>query len=320
MAGVKATPIGKKDYVYLLFAVLAWGSAYVVVRSAGKEMQPAALAFSRVLATTVFFLPFAIRCKTPRTEIWAAKKYLLGLAVTGVACFILVMSFGLCHSTATNGSLINATNPIVTVFIGAAVLKTKVKRAAFVPLVLAVVGAVILLAAKPHTGGFAFSPGDLAFVVNVFMWAIFTVILVPFHNRLPAPVWGFWINFIGLVILFPIMLAEGYDFSLMSWGSLLKVIYAGVVCGGIATLLWGIEVDRLGIATAALFNNFNPLFSVCLAALFLGERMNGWQFMGAGVIMFSVLFYSWRDYQQHKKEQQRVLPKPSEDPASTQST
>ena len=291
-----------RNYLQLLFAVLVWGSAYVVVRSAGQEMEPAALAFCRVAASVLFFLPFMLKARVPLREVWAARWYLLLMGLTGVAIFIFVMSFGLCHSTATNGSLINATNPIVMVFLAALFLKTKVKKSDILPLILAVAGAIILLLGKSSGNGLSFSVGDLAFVVNVFVWALFSILLVPFDNRLPGVVWGFWINLVGLVLLLPVMLWEGYDFTAMSGGSWLKVIYAGVFCGGIGTVFWGNGVSRLGVSTAALFNNLNPLFAVVLAVLVLGESLNGWQILGGVLILLAVGGRSVWEYRQSKRQ------------------
>ena len=49
----------------------------------------------------------------------------------------------------------------------------------------------------------------------------------------------------------------------------------------------------VGAQRAAIGSTIGPPTTIALAALFLGERLNGWQLLGSTMIIASVLFLSW---------------------------
>lgn len=296
------------DYLGLLVCVISWGSAFVVVRSAAANMTPMTMTMFRLVFAALFFLPLAIKNRHTCTfkQIIDCKKYLFFMSLFGSAIFMFNMCVGLKYTTATNAALINGLNPIVIVFAAAVFTKVKVKKIAYLPLIFAVCGAVVLIWFKPsNTGGFSMNIGDLFFVGNVLAWAAFSVILIPFNNRLHWSVWGFIINTMAVVMLlfltpwFPISF-EGVPFA-----DFVKVAYAGLVCGGLSTALWNNAISKLGIATTALFNNLNPLSSVVFSVIFLHETMVLNQIIGAVMILGSLITYSVADYMSFNQSKKR---------------
>ena len=51
-------------------------------------------------------------------------------------------------------------------------------------------------------------------------------------------------------------------------------------------------VRRVGAQRAAIGSTVGPPTTIVLAALFLGERLNGWQLLGSALIVVSVLLLS----------------------------
>jgi drug/metabolite transporter (DMT)-like permease len=51
-------------------------------------------------------------------------------------------------------------------------------------------------------------------------------------------------------------------------------------------------VRRVGAQRAAIGSTVGPPTTILLAALFLGERLNGWQLLGSAMIVVSVLILS----------------------------
>jgi drug/metabolite transporter (DMT)-like permease len=291
------------DYLGLFICVIAWGSAFVFIRSVAKDMTPMTMAMFRLVFAALFFLPIAIKNRHTTTlkEIWDCKYYLLILSIFGAAGYMFNMCIGLTYTTATNAALINGINPIVTVFAAAVFVRVPVKKSAILPLILAVLGAIILIWFKPANTSQAFSLniGDMFFIANVIMWAVFSVALIPFNNRLHWAVWGFIINVIGVVILLLMTPWFPISFEGITLMDCLKISYVGFVCGGVATALWNNGISRLGIATASLFNNLNPLSSVVFAMIFLGEKMVFNQVIGAVLILGSLIAYTLIDFIKH---------------------
>ena len=297
------------DYLGLLVCVISWGSAFVVVRSAAANMTPMTMTMFRLVFAALFFLPLAIKNRHTCTlkEIWSCKKYLFFMSLFGSALFMFNMCVGLEYTTATNAALINGLNPIVIVFAAAVFTKVKVKKIAYLPLIFAVCGAIILIWFKPANmgSGFSMNIGDLFFVGNVIAWAAFSVILIPFNNRLHWSVWGFIINAFAAIMLLVLTPWFPISFADVPMADFVKVAYAGLVCGGLSTALWNNAISRLGIATTALFNNLNPLSSVIFSMIFLHETMVGNQIIGAVMILGSLITYSLADFMSFRQSQKK---------------
>ncbi len=66
----------------------------------------------------------------------------------------------------------------------------------------------------------------------------------------------------------------------------------GVACMFVPGLMQAEGVRRVGAQRAAIGSTVGPPTTILLAALFLGERLNGWQLLGSAMIVVSVLVLS----------------------------
>ena len=78
---------------------------------------------------------------------------------------------------------------------------------------------------------------------------------------------------------------QAYDWLLLT--------VLGVLCMFIPGLLQAEGMRRVGAQRAAIASTIGPPTTIVLAALFLGERLNGWQALGSAMIVCSVLVLSW---------------------------
>lgn len=66
-----------------------------------------------------------------------------------------------------------------------------------------------------------------------------------------------------------------------------------IACMFLPGLMQAEGVRRVGAQRAALGSTIGPPATIVLAAIFLGERLNGWQILGSVMIMLSVLIMSF---------------------------
>jgi len=66
----------------------------------------------------------------------------------------------------------------------------------------------------------------------------------------------------------------------------------GIACMFVPGLMQAEGVRRVGAQRAAIGSTVGPPTTIVLAALFLGERLNGWQLLGSAMIVVSVLVLS----------------------------
>jgi drug/metabolite transporter (DMT)-like permease len=74
-----------------------------------------------------------------------------------------------------------------------------------------------------------------------------------------------------------------------SW---LLLVVLGIACMFLPGLMQAEGVRRVGAQRAAIGSTVGPPTTIVLAALFLGERLNGWQLLGSAMIVASVLWMS----------------------------
>ena len=78
---------------------------------------------------------------------------------------------------------------------------------------------------------------------------------------------------------------QAYDWFLLT--------VLGVACMFIPGLLQAEGMRRVGAQRASIGSTIGPPTTIFLAALFLNERLNGWQLLGSAMIVVSVLVLSW---------------------------
>jgi drug/metabolite transporter (DMT)-like permease len=78
---------------------------------------------------------------------------------------------------------------------------------------------------------------------------------------------------------------EAYDWMLL--------VILGTLCMFIPGLMQAEGMRRVGAQRAAIGSTIGPPTTIFLAAIFLGERLNGWQLLGSAMIVGSILVLSW---------------------------
>jgi drug/metabolite transporter (DMT)-like permease len=73
--------------------------------------------------------------------------------------------------------------------------------------------------------------------------------------------------------------------------SIISVLYLGVIGTAVPNLLWNLSLSKIDASICSLFYPVQPLVSVLLGGLMLGERMNISFWIGA-VMILSGLFLS----------------------------
>ncbi len=136
------------------------------------------------------------------------------------------------------------------------------------------------------------TPAGLAFALTAyFMWGFLPVYMKLVAHIPPAEVvahrvlWSLPLAGLLLIIL-------GRTKELMQALQTPRSLMMGVVTAGLISLNWGIYVWAVGAGyaiDAALGYYINPLFSVAMGAIFLGERLNKAQLAAIGLAALAVV-------------------------------
>ena len=279
----------------LLVIQLVFSSLHVVGKLVLASMPALALAGCRVAIATPVLLWMAWRHDrlVPARREWP-RLALLGFC--GIFANQTLFLLGLSFTSATSASILMPSIPVFTVAIGALLGVERLRGARLAGVLVAAVGALVLLdpARLDLHGGAAL--GDLLVLSNCLSFSLFLVLQRPLHARIPwrtLIAWRFLFGSIGtLAVTAPSLWSVHW--SALPRRALLGALYLGLVPTAFNFSLSTWAVRRSSPAMVAAFTTLQPVCTAALAALALGETLAGHQLGGFGLIVLGLFLVQRR--------------------------
>lgn len=289
--------MNSKATLLLSLTMLCYASNHVIGRAVHTDLPPLGLSFWRWVCGALILLPLVaprLRVLWPLyREHWRVLA-LLGLLIVGSTTLVLL---GLNFTTATNTSLINATQPTITALLCWFFLGDRLRSMQWVGIVIAFAGISLMLLQGDWRvlQGLDFNPGDLVVLFAMFGFAAYGINI----RRIPAEFHVteslFAIILLGLIPLLPLYLLESVAYRPLPFsGESLVVIFAlALLVSVLGMLMWTRGNQLIGPNRAAIHVNLLPLFGALLAVLFLGEQIYAYHVVG-GVLICSGMWLALR--------------------------
>jgi drug/metabolite transporter (DMT)-like permease len=286
-------------YLLLVIAMLSWSGNMIVGRALAGIVPPLGLSLMRWSIAFFIVLPFAAaEIIAKRAVLKRDWRILLLLGLLGVTICNSLSYVGLQWTTALNGALVNSAGPMLTLLAAFALTRERATPRQLAGILLSL-GGVLIIVLRGDPGALvalSINRGDLAMLLSVATWSVYTVLL---HRRPPelSPVALLAVLFgIGAVTLVPLHLLESWQGHPLPTtpDALLGYLYVGVFPAVIAFFGWNRGVAAIGPSRASLFSHLIPLFSVGLAYVFLNERIAGFHLAGGALIFFGIFLANRR--------------------------
>ena len=271
---------------FLLLAVI-WGSSFLFTRIGVLEFGPLPTAAVRVTIAALFLLPLVwLRGLLPVLAAHWKRIFFIGLINSGIpfACFafaLLTISSGL-------SAILNATVPMFGALIAWVWLKDRLTGWRVVGLVIGFAGVALLAwdkaSFKPSESGIAPAWAVLACLLACVCYGISASYTKRYMTGLPPLVTATGSQCgatLGLALPAFWLWPERMP-GLSSW---LAMAVVGVVCTGIAYILYFRLIENAGPPRALAVTFLVPVFAVVYGALFLGESVTPWMVGCAAVIV-----------------------------------
>ncbi|GHU33098.1 multidrug DMT transporter permease [Betaproteobacteria bacterium] len=280
-------------YLLLILATLFWSGNLVVGRAIHEQVPPFALAFWRWVIVLLLTLPSALphlRKEWPLLRKGWKAVVLLGLL--GVGGYNTLAYIALQYTGATNASLLNSFNPVVTIAISWAFLDKRLHGIEWLGVLISLFGvAVIILRGELATLlSLSLNIGDLWMLLAVFVWALYTIGLQWRPSGVRPMLLLFTFTVVGLLALAPFYaweMAQGRQ-VVLSAPSLTGVVYIGILPSFVGFIFYNRAVGEVGANKASLFIHLMPVFGTLLATLFLGEVPRIFHGIGIGLIFLGI--------------------------------
>jgi drug/metabolite transporter (DMT)-like permease len=284
-------------YLLLSLANLFWAGNWIVGRGIRDDVPPLALSFWRWVIALAFLLPLAWPyLRRDRALLLAGWRWLLLFGILGTCLYNALAYLGLQQTEAVNGLLLNSFIPAVIVLLAWLFQGKRLRNVETAGIIISFLGVLAIIArGDPRTLLLlSLNVGDFWILLSVVAWAVYTLLLP--HRPTAHPLaFLFAIAVIGLVATLPFYLLEihGGRQIASSPASWLAIGYAGIFPAFLGFIFWNKGVEQVGAAQAGLFLHLMPAFGIVLAAVFLGERLLNFHYIGIALI-FSGIFLTTR--------------------------
>lgn len=285
-----------KYYILMVLATILWAGAFIAGKLGINEFTPVILTYLRILIAFIILFPI-MKKRNPKD--WKLKKenytLVLSLGLVGMTGYHLLFFNALKYTTASNASVINAFNPLITGVFASIILKDKLSSKKIILILIAFLGVTLTITQwdllKIFSNGI--NIGDLLMLGGATSWAIYSI-LVKRGMKNMSPMKLTTYSFLAcVVILTPFALKEIiFNGALnVTPSAYLAIFYMAIfpTVGGYTIQQYSIK--ELGPSTTALFINLVPVFSIIMAVVFLKEDFYMLNIISIAMIIFSVYKY-----------------------------
>ena len=258
------------------------------------SIPPLVLAAIRVVAAA-FLLELVRRASGAQPIPRADRALLMLFALLGVAFNQVLFILGLSMTTAIHTSILMSSIPVFTLATAALLRHERLTSRAVAGMLLAGMGALLLLSAKGFDWQSRYFRGDLLLLANCLSYSLFLVLSRPILARCEPLTFVAAIFRYGAVPIVLVSLPAMWNFSPSSvtplaWASLAAIVLFSTA---VPYFLNTWALARTDASRVAAYVFFQPLVASGLAILVLGERP-GWTTAVAAALILSGLAVSIR--------------------------
>lgn len=267
------------------FTVIAWASAFVAIRTAGREFSPGPLTVIRIgVAAIVLGIAVAIR-----RERLPGRGELRGVVVCGVLWFgiyNLAINAGERRVDAGTASMLVYTAPVLIALLAGWLLGEGFPRNLLVGCAVSFLGVVLIAVAV--SDGIRLGSGALLCLVAAVTYAGGVVAQKPVLARRSALSITFAACVVGLVVCLPFVPQLVDELGRASGGAIAWSVYLAVVPTAFAFTAWAYALTRSTAGRMASASYLVPPLAVLLGWAILDETPAPLALAGGAVVLIGV--------------------------------
>jgi drug/metabolite transporter (DMT)-like permease len=269
---------------------LIWGSSFLLIALGLEAFEPGLITWLRVLfgAAALWLVP-ASRTRITRED--RARLIALSFLWVGVPFTLFPLAQQWISSGLTG--LLNGSLPIFAATIGAVMLHRLPGRAQTIGLIVGFAG-VAAIAAPSLAEGSNEALGVVLVLLAVGCYGVAINIAAPLTQRYGSlPVMA---RMLGLAVVWTAPLGVvGLTGSSFAWGPLAAIAALGAIGTGLAFVLMGKLVSRVGSSRASFATYLIPVVALVLGAVFLDETVRALSIAGIVLVIAGAMMASRRE-------------------------
>lgn len=269
---------------------MIWGINIPIMKNGLDDVDSFVFNAIRLVVSATVLMAFALfeRRRGHRIASGLSKGKLITYSIIVSGAYQVLFLLGIANTTSGNTALIISTIPMWTALLGRIFLDERLHKIAWLGLLIALVGTVMVALQKGDVSVEATHLfGNSCVLGAAIAWSIGTVYSRPMLKRIsPMQLSAFSAT---MALPIHIFLASGnYQESLPALQSpqmWLIILYSGVLSTGLALPMWSYGVRQSGAAHAAIIQNLVPVVAIVAAWITRGETASTAQILGGLLIL-----------------------------------
>jgi drug/metabolite transporter (DMT)-like permease len=271
----------------VVLSMIFWSFSFIWFKVANEYYRPLAIVFVRLIISTVFLTTYLLLTRKFMKIRKEDRRFFFMLAMFEPFLYFIGESFGLTYVSATVGSVIISTIPVVATVGAWLFLRERLRLVNYAGILLSFIGIIVFILRKD---------GSLSFNIKGLALLSFAVVSAVGYNltlsRLVdhyTPVYIVNVqNVLGSLFFLPIFLIfdlKPFIDAPHSIESLKPIIELSAFASCGAFILYAYAVRNLGITRANVFTNCIPIFTAFFSFLLIGEKLTLQNIAGMGIVV-----------------------------------
>jgi drug/metabolite transporter (DMT)-like permease len=278
-------------YIYPLFAVLAWGANFALIKVLAEYLPSHAMNVLRTLIAAVFYV---LLWRFRQRLSWRDLLIIGAVGLLGNGMYQQFFLEAVPRIPASLATLTAATSSLWVALLGAVWLGERLSGVGFLGVGLSFVGIVLLT----WGGANEFSPAGVVYgLLAALVWALYSLASRPYSGRYHLLSWvgvgyvlgmsPYWLAHApGLAHVPQLNTANLSAMPLWVW---LGIAVSALMANTLAYLAWVRGIQLLGAVRVSVFSNLTPIIGVAGGMIFLGERLSGLVWLAGALTLVGVV-------------------------------
>lgn len=275
----------------LLVSMAIWGLNVTMVKELTDSFAPEHIAMMRmVVACVTLTVVWLVQRPAP---VRLDRRQWAGITVCAFLMVYINQIFfteGMLRTTATNGALIMALSPLVSAVVASIAFREALGPVRLFGVLLGFGGVAVIILGHAGSALSVMGMGDLLVVAAIVSFSTGGAVVQGITRRLDPLTMSWAIYSVGAVMLVlhttlmgsPMDGAAMLSVGLWPW---VLIVVSGSIATAIVNLIWNNAIARIGVARAAVFLYWVPVFGVVFAAVLLDERLGWHHLIGLVAVM-----------------------------------
>lgn len=304
----------KKNLVYgaCILSAFITGLSFLFSKVALSFSDPLDLLAHRFTAAFLSVLALTL-CKRVKLDFDKEKiMKLLPLAMFFPVLFFTFQAFGLQYASSSEGGIIQAVSPILTLLLASYFLKEKTTLLQKLSIIISVLGVMYITIKKGSTFDFANFKGIMLLLLSTLSFSGYSIMARKLSKDFSSAQMSNVMTIISFIVFNLVALGNhlvkgtlsSFLAPLREVNFVVAVLYLGVLSSLGTTFLHNYILSKMEASKASVFSNLTTVISIIAGVIFLKEEIFYYHIIGSILIVGGVLGTNLLDESHTKKTEQ----------------